>query len=98
MVGDQDEAGRELDLAYNELEIAYARARLLVFDVLPPGPIDRAGLTVNQLDALDRLTLAEGAVHRARQQRHGGVQRPRTTPPRMPSQRPIPRWWDAPPT
>ena len=98
LADDQHEERRELDHALNELEIAYKRARLIVFDVLPPGPIDRAGLSADQLDALDHLTLAEGAVHRARTTRLGDAEPPRTTPPRMLSQRLDPRWWDAPPT
>jgi hypothetical protein len=56
----------ELAVLSERATLAYTHARHLVYDMVPPGPIDVAGLEAEQAQALVDLAVAEEAlrIHR----------------------------------
>ncbi len=63
---------RALSEARSAVDVAYRRARRLVFDRFPPGPVDPDRLDPEQRDALQGLERAEAALERLRRERHPG--------------------------
>jgi hypothetical protein len=64
---------REIDAAYAAVQVAYAHARVTVFDRHPGGAIDDSCLTGVERAALDQFRAAEHRLDELRRQSHQRV-------------------------